>query len=243
MRSFNKIINLIYFMQNKLFKNKITSERPKRNPKESYLAKAKFVIGLPSRGGHSEAVMVCYNIDGTKAYWYSKDCKNLAQNKCYWSFERYGLPYLQNIYKNGGDEHTKLDVSKANMVLIYPTIGKNQKPTHVLYDRRAQNAATQKPKSQFILLAPKRMDLRTESDKYFPFFSDDQFFKDGKIDIESTLKSLFHKYQKWEDKTDPKSMGQLLVYDIPTRKPVAEMTFSGKFFHPKTNICMFPQVN
>ena len=38
-------------------------------------------------------------------------------------------------------------------------------------------------------------------------------------------------------------MGQLLVYEISTRKHVAEMTYMGDFYHPKSVNRMFPQVN
>jgi hypothetical protein len=231
--------------KNKIYK--IVADRPTpRSPKIGYLAKAKFKIGPASHGGNSEAVMVVYKIDGSKPdYWYSKDCKHFMQYHRFWSLEKYGLPYLRNIFKNGGDSKNKIDITKVQKVLIYPSVyAPKQQPIEVLFDRRTYTATQPKADSTYILLAPKRPDLRTsEADRYFRFLSQD-YYTNGSINLELTLNSLMLKFMKWENKNDPKSNGRLMVYDIATRKPVAEMSsLNGVFFEPFTCVKMFSHDN
>ena len=213
-----------------------------RSPKLSYLSKTKFKMGPPSQNGDSGAVMVAYKTDGSKPdYWYSKDCKNLMQQKHFWSLEKYGLPYLRQIFHNGGDTKTKIDLTKTRQVLIYHSVyGQNQQPLETLFDRRTFTA-TKSESSRYILLAPKRSDLKTsESDKFFRFLSIDQYDQSGKINVEASLNTLFFKFSKWENKVDPKSTGHLIVYDISSRKMVAEMSRNGVFLEPFSNVEFFP---
>lgn len=224
----------------KKYKVKKTNQSPS-DPKKSFLAKSKFIIGDPSKGGHSEGLMVAYKTDGSKPdKWYSKDCKHFMQRKEFWSFEKYGLPYLRDIFKNGGDEHTKIDLSKTNKILIYPSVyAKNQQPIEVLFERRQHTVQKTETQSSYILLIPKRFDLRTnEQDKYFKFKSQD-IFTNGKLDLEKTLDTIAQRYLKWENNTDPKGIGHMIVYEIATRKPIAELLHKGIFYVPYKNERLF----
>ena len=224
-------------------KNKIHKQVSGDRARQSYLSKAKFIIGHPDKGGHSEGVLINYKTDGSKPdYWYSKDCSNLTRSKYNWSFEKFGMPYLLNIFKNGGDTHTKIDLSKSQKIAIYSTASLHAQPIQTLYDRRLNTHNSSIP-SKYILLAPKRLDLRNpliQADKYFRFYSQDHYFKNNEIDLESTLKALYNKFMKWENHSDPKATGVLLVYEIATRKPIAEMSRSGDFYIPNLNTRLFP---
>lgn len=224
--------NLFFMRKNKNAK-KVVANTPKRVPKEGYLAKTRFKIGDPSKGGNSEGVLVIFKTDGSKPdRIFSKDCKNLMQPKHLWSFEKYGLPYLKDIFKNGGNDLVKINLSKASQISIYHSVRTpNQKPIEILFDRRD----TIKPKTEntdckFILLAPKRRDLRQyPNDKFFMFRSQDIYDQDDTLNIHQSLQTIADKFLKWENKNDPKATGRMIVYETATRKPFAELSYTGAF--------------
>lgn len=189
------------------------------DPKKSYLAKAKFKIGPPSLGGHSQCVLVNYKTTGGEPeLFYSKDCKHFMQPKAMWSFEKYGYDYLKKKFTED------IDVSKSSFVAIYPSVySPNQMPIEVLYSRKKHIAQQENSETlyNYYLAIPKRPDLRkVPNDKY-------KFFRVFSPDLDTAMEILKNQYLKWETLNDPKGCGRKLIYNTQKER-IAEVFSNGE---------------